>query len=582
VARGADEVEKAVSILIAVKGAKEAEQEVEKTYDKAHKGNEEVGRDSRRAGENVDLFMRRWKHQLLAVGTALGVLWGLAKFSPVASSMISMVGTALGYLASIILMPLLPLVIWLTMQILKLADWFSKLPDPIKLAVAALFGLAAVLAALRALGVLDLAKKIVFGDNGILDRLAKFLAGWNAMLAAGGLAGGIAFGAALLTGLLVGLLAVGVLIKSGVIDWVYGIGRAFEQIHPLIADVLKIITADLSKVGAVALRTGSALMALAKGVVSGNWADWANESKNYIEGLKSDFADIDKQRGEALNRMALRAAGQPVTPYVRPELANPTPLNADVGKWLGLDNPTGTGAGTPGTTAAGLPGGVSQGYADQVRSEARAAGVPEAAIDQVLKNMGGIIQENGQQWSATMGTNTTAAGTALQNGSAGWGSSLGANVNAAGTALQTGSAGWAPTVTTATGEVNTAIGAAGGDWGSVIIDAIWSGLRGALKALPGGGILESLLNAGATGIPSHATGGRVAKTGLALMHEGDWIRSSFGDTTRTGQGGSVQNSGGGGGGITLTGPVTIVTQATDARALKADIIRELGGSARRA
>lgn len=576
-ASGNAEVTKAVRILIALKGSKEVQQGIKETYETSEQGNEQLRRDAKRSGDDVELFHRKWKHQLLAVGSALGVLWGLAKTSPLAASMISMVGTALGYLATVILMPLLPLVLWLTIKIIELADWFSKLPDPIKIAVAALLGLAAVWALLKGLGLIDLAKKIVFDPaKWLWGKIASFLALWNATMAAGGLAGALAFVAAVAAGLGLAGVVIWAMLKSGIVDALSKLGGEFEKAHPIISDVLKVWLADFAKLGVVGLRAFSLIGSGLAALVSGKWDEFNAMVTDLKSGaIQRDFAEIDKQRGEAVGRLSSRALGRPVEAYVRPENPNPTPLNFDVAKWLGVGSSSAV-PGGPGMSPIGTAG------AEQIRADARAAGVPEAAIDQVLENMGAKIDQKGQQWNTTLQTNLDATGTTLADKSGAWSPTMAANTGAVGSALVAGASGWAPTVTTATGEVNTALQGAGIDWGRVIIDAIGSGIRGAIKILPGGGILESFFNAGATALPSHATGGRVAQTGLALMHEGDWVRSSFGDTTRTGTGGGVQNSGGSGGGFTLNGDLNIYSQATDAAGIKRDIIRELGSMARRA
>ncbi|HIH02860.1 MAG TPA: hypothetical protein HA263_03070, partial [Methanoregulaceae archaeon] len=235
---GKETLDRVVSILINVKGDREAEQATDHVYDSAHKGNAQLRRDSKRSGEGVELFLRKWKHQLLLVGGALGALWGLARYSPVAASMVDMLGGALGYLATLILIQLLPGVLWLTDQIMKLADWFSKLPEPVKNAVAVLLALAGVWAALKATGIIDLAKNLLLPAANFFDPILK---AWEKAMAAGGAMAALAWIAAFLAGLVLGNIIVDILEALGVLQWFDDLGRRLEAQYPQLFAVLKLL-----------------------------------------------------------------------------------------------------------------------------------------------------------------------------------------------------------------------------------------------------------------------------------------------------------------------------------------------------
>jgi hypothetical protein len=191
--------------------------------------------------------------------------------------------------------------------------------------------------------------------------------------------------------------------------------------------------------------------------------------------------------------------------------------------------------------------------------------------------MGAKIDQHGQQWNSTLQTNLNATGTTLADKSGTWSTTVGTSADASTAALTTGLATMPGAAKTAGEETSEELKTQGFNWGKFLVEALGQAFYLAVKSMPLiGGLAQQPEWSG-----SYATGGRVARTGLALMHEGDWVRSSFGDTTRTGTGGGVQNSGGGSG-FTLQGDLNIYSQATDAAGIKRDILRELGSMARRA
>lgn len=105
-------------------------------------------------------FLDRYKYSLLLIGGALTAIAGTVRYSATFGTALDVVGQAVGYLADVILFPLLPSVIWLTEQIIGLADWFGNLPDPIKEVITLLMGLGAAFILLAGLGPSKILKDI--------------------------------------------------------------------------------------------------------------------------------------------------------------------------------------------------------------------------------------------------------------------------------------------------------------------------------------------------------------------------------------------------------------------------------------
>ncbi len=86
-------VQKAVEILLKIKHHEEATKAIGKFHEVARKGYESLKQDTREAEAKVTGFLKKWKYELVLLGGALGGLWALAKYSPIAAVMIPKAAT---------------------------------------------------------------------------------------------------------------------------------------------------------------------------------------------------------------------------------------------------------------------------------------------------------------------------------------------------------------------------------------------------------------------------------------------------------------------------------------------------------
>ncbi len=228
-------------------------------------------------------------------------------------------------------------------------------------------------------------------------------------------------------------------------------------------------------------------------------------------------------------------------------------------------------------------------------NNAAAYGLSKADVDTLfapardsIQETGGIFNETAAQWPAIMQTNTTRAAENLQTGLAVMPTATQTIATQTAGTLQTGLSGMAPAATAAANQTTAAIETAGTDWGRVILESIWNGiLRGVDAVGPGlGGIFEKwggLLNPSgnfSTGpsifpVGSFPAGGRVARDGMALLHEGDWIGSSYSDGTRRGNSPSRRD----GGGMVIK-ELNVYTTAPTLRDVGTDVRRDLARRSR--
>jgi hypothetical protein len=594
---GAGDLKKTVSIILNLKGGRETKRAADDVYASAHKGNEQLQRDSKRSAEGVELFLRKWKYELLLVGGALGGLWGLAKYSPVAASMIDMVGTALGYLATVILMPLLPYVMLLVLWIIQAAEAFDRLPQPIKDAVAALLGLFGLWKLLQFAGVIDLAKKLI---PPVADKvLGPLLDGWEALAKEGGAKAALAWIAAFLGGLALGSLIVGLMDKLGITAAIDKMGRDLEAKHPVIFQALKVILFPFKM-----------LDDIRRDIISGNWSKIPDDIGKTWETVKGILASWGVPKGAA--DVVAFLAGIPATFALYKGLQIPKLIEwmmGDYGKKPGLPDLAGWAKKIPGLgdIYRGLPKKVPVGAEWMGGSAGKVANVLAGTLEAWEASLAAGGAAGAGAFLAALGAGLVAglAGVAVlvHTGALDWVRSMGQAVN--------DSAPWFMDILKVLFAPLGAIGAAAidivtGQFGRIPEDVasvftqaydaaldIWTRLTDAIKArwegaigwvieeirkIPGG---EALVSKASKALKSYATGGYVAQDGPAMLHAGDWIRSKYGDTTRDSTGRGVDHGGGSGSGFTITGPVTIVTQATDAAGLKRDLLRELGSMARR-
>jgi len=250
-----DKIERLVNILIELKGAEETERAIDEMYDSAKKGSRDAKTGAEEAEPKINLFLQRWKTQALTLAAALGGLWGLARYSSVASGLVNMLGASVGLLGDTLLVHLAEPAEWVSEKLMGLAEWFDGLPEPIQKLTAYVLGLGVAFKVLKALGLTNLFTSIAGGLLSLagIDTSAGIIAGLETAMAGGGAAAAAAWLAAIGAGLALGLVGVGLLVYSGALDWVSDMGRAFEEKCPWAMDILKGIFGSFASFGVVAI-----------------------------------------------------------------------------------------------------------------------------------------------------------------------------------------------------------------------------------------------------------------------------------------------------------------------------------------
>lgn len=234
--------------------------------------NEEQQKTSGEGGTKLTQFLDRYKYSLLLVGGALGTIVGMMRYSTTFGTALDVLGASVGYLADVILYPLLPSIMHLAEWIIGLADWFSGLPEPIRLAVTSL---ATVGAALYLFG-----GPIGFVIN-LLKKLILFL---NEELVAGAFAG--AAGVLRALGLITISLAASygiwqALAKTGVLDsldsWVSGI----KEKYPEIFSAVRLLFSPFLFIGTTIVD-----------LFTGQWDKIPEHIKGVLAQLKDDLATL--------------------------------------------------------------------------------------------------------------------------------------------------------------------------------------------------------------------------------------------------------------------------------------------------
>lgn len=506
-----DEIEKAINIIIATKGTREATKEVETMHSKAHQGAEQLQRDAKKSTDANDLFTRKWKNELLMIGGALGAVYGLAKYSPVAASMIDILGVALGYLATQVLLPCTDSIVWLALKIIDLGDAFGKLPKPVKEAIGALAGLSLAYAFLKASGLLNIGVKVLSTGldtlrwvydkvkgpiTQVVNVVAKEAAGgiqwildkWNTAAKAGGLIGGAAYLTAFLAGFTIGVVVVDLMDLLGITKAIAKFGDDCLSQQPAIRDALKVLFAPFDLINDVVT-----------GVRTGDFS----KIPDYIQGtLDRVTAILDKWKIP----QSFSTVGSALALIMNP---------------LGALNAAGTGAGLIGTSVA--TGNMAP---------LRVSGNSTDTATMVTRN-------------ATAGTKTYSSGITV-----GYNPATDTDYSPGSTAPVAAAAVNNQTANTAAAAANTSPG---------IFDTITNIAKG---FIPGLGIVQGLADVitravAPSPIPQYAAGGYVASDQIAQLHKGDWIRSKYGDTTRDSTGKTDKGSGG----TVINGGITINTQS---------------------
>jgi|GEM_PF-7030349 len=202
-------------------------------------------------GTKVMQFLGRYKYSLLLIGGALGAIVGVMKYSTTFGTAIDVLGYALGYLADVIMYPLLDGVMLLAEFIIGLADWFNALPDPIKTAASALLAFAFAYELLKLLSKTALFQALMDQFLGLYNWMKKFLVTWNGIMAAGGLAGALAWAAAIGTGLLLGFSAVYAMIQIGFTNLLATLGQGARRISPGLTGIFSMLMTPMGMLGTI-------------------------------------------------------------------------------------------------------------------------------------------------------------------------------------------------------------------------------------------------------------------------------------------------------------------------------------------
>ena len=212
---------------------------------------------SKEQKKHLNLY-KEWRKGLTGVLIDLHWLRILGANSKILAMNTQMLGKAFGYLIDMALLPLVPAMVQFTKYVIGVAKWIRQLPQPARLLVA---GLAAL-----AIGVTTLGTILMYATSALTAFSAAVTAATAAETAKAGQTtlatlgmfgvGGAAIGGSLAAGVgigaVAGLAGVWVLLKTGVLDAISGIGRAIESspLGSVVMDALKIILAPIGSLGA--------------------------------------------------------------------------------------------------------------------------------------------------------------------------------------------------------------------------------------------------------------------------------------------------------------------------------------------
>ncbi|KAF5082429.1 hypothetical protein DSECCO2_99650 [anaerobic digester metagenome] len=219
--------------------------------------NEAQNKTATEGGTKVAQFLDRYKYSLALVGGALGGILGMMRYSTTFGAAIEILGQAVGYLADVIMYPLLPYVMGFAEWIIALADYINGLPEPIKFVISGLTVLAVAFGLFKAFGGTTLFRWLkealdtvmIWMDEAIGLLKIKWAA-WNSAMLAGGLTGGLAFAAAAGVGILLGFAAIYALIQTGVMNTISKFGSEFQKTQPTLAAM---VTAWLGPIALIAI-----------------------------------------------------------------------------------------------------------------------------------------------------------------------------------------------------------------------------------------------------------------------------------------------------------------------------------------
>ena len=249
--------------------------DVEQAISGLHKTDAAVTKSAVVAGKEskkIEGFMDKWKMGWITMAAAaIASLYAIAKSSAVIGGYFREFGLLLGYFFDSIGEAMAPIIEPLLDWLWDLADAFDELPDFVKIAIGAIIGLAAAIPTLL-VGLAAL--------KWALATLGLTAFSTAAVIATGAMAG-----------LGLGLIGVWVLAKTGVLDALSGMGRKFEEMHPVIMDFLKWILMIPGVIGVVAID-----------IVTGQFSRIPEDIKRILtEGGKAFIASLKWIEGGALN-----------------------------------------------------------------------------------------------------------------------------------------------------------------------------------------------------------------------------------------------------------------------------------------
>ena len=240
-----DKIEKLVTILIKAEGVEETIDKIDEFGDKVGETTEAAAAEADAAEPKIQTFLQRWRTQLALVAGAIGAIWGLSKYSQVASSSMNAFGSILGMIADTILITMLPELVGLMDWMIGFQEWVEELPEPVK----KLTGYVVLLGwALKLLSWAGITKGITGLAGWGIGKLAAIfgiteaggiVATLETMLVAGGGAAAASLLLSIGAGLLLGGGVVWLLDKIGVLDLIDETGRQMEEDMPGLFERLK-------------------------------------------------------------------------------------------------------------------------------------------------------------------------------------------------------------------------------------------------------------------------------------------------------------------------------------------------------
>lgn len=184
-----------------------------------------LGEQKKEVKSQTDLF-KNWRKTLTGILIDLHWMRILASQSRIVSINMELMGRSLGYLLDMALLPMLPSIVALSQAIIGSAMWISKLPAPVRVAIATIMSL--IVSLFTMMTAVALAFALYAKLNTQMGIFSKLLTKVNLQLSKVG--GGKAGGSTSLTlGAELGLTVVYLMYMTGVLGRIYEVGQATRK-----------------------------------------------------------------------------------------------------------------------------------------------------------------------------------------------------------------------------------------------------------------------------------------------------------------------------------------------------------------